>query len=75
MFEFVGGGLLREHLLDSAKAAQLTPKRRLAIAIGIAKALDYLHSGAAGWRGGLANRNLLSKIIVRALVMSIDFST
>ena len=47
VFELGAEGSLAQNLADDAKAARLTPKVRVRIAAGIARALNYLHRHGA----------------------------
>ena len=47
-YELCGGGSLADALRDDAAAAQLSWEKRLAIVLGIAHALVYLHSPSSG---------------------------
>ncbi|KAH9565633.1 hypothetical protein CY35_04G087300 [Sphagnum magellanicum] len=46
VYEFMSNGNLHDHLLDSEKGKPLSWFTRLEIAVGVAQALDYLHSYA-----------------------------
>jgi serine/threonine protein kinase len=46
VYEFMRKGNLHDHLLDSEKGKPLSWSTRLEIAVGVAQALDYLHSYA-----------------------------
>ncbi|KAH9565628.1 hypothetical protein CY35_04G087100 [Sphagnum magellanicum] len=46
VYEFMSNGNLHDHLLDSEKGKPLSWFARLEIAVGVAQALDYLHSYA-----------------------------
>eukprot|EP00897_Mesotaenium_endlicherianum_P010736 jgi/Mesen1/9691/ME000069S09100 len=47
VYEYVPRGTLEEHLRDETKAGELTWERRLRIALGAARGLEYLHRGAS----------------------------
>ena len=49
-YEYCAGGALDKALLDDSKAGELTWKHRIRVALGIAKALNYLHRGGGGDR-------------------------
>ena len=49
-YEYCAGGALSSFLQDDSKAAELTWKHRIRIALGVAKALNYLHRGGGGDR-------------------------
>ena len=49
-YEYCAGGALDQALLDDAKAAELTFNQRIRIALGVTKAISYLHQGGAGDR-------------------------
>ncbi|CAM6023536.1 unnamed protein product, partial [Sphagnum balticum] len=46
VYEFMSNGNLHDHLVDSEKGKPLSLFTRLEIAVGVAQALDYLHSYA-----------------------------
>ena len=49
-YEYCAGGALDKALSDGTKAGELTYKQRIRVALGVAKALNYLHRGGGGGR-------------------------
>lgn len=47
VYEFMPGGTLRDHICSRATATPLSWKKRLEIAIGAARGVEYLHHGLA----------------------------
>lgn len=58
-YEYCAGGALDKALVDDGKASELTYKQRIRIALGVAKALNFLHRGG-GERGRCFHRDVKS---------------
>jgi serine/threonine protein kinase len=60
-YEYCAGGALDAALLDDDKASELTCRQRVRVAVGVSKALNFLHKGGGGskcWHRDVKSANI-----------------